>query len=132
MTIWHHSSINNIYLQVIDLNPAKRYVLLARLNIRRLETCLIMVIWRMKSPTLLTIFYSTHILSLNPPPFVYFYMLLWYPFPFRSIHTLLLKATTVTHILRESFESNLIKRIKSVKLCNVKLCNVKYQLNDSS
>ena len=34
-------SIDNVYLQVKDLNPAKRCVLLARKYFRRFETCLI-------------------------------------------------------------------------------------------
>ena len=39
-----NQSLIDVYLQAIDLNRAKRYVLLARQNIMRLETCLIMLI----------------------------------------------------------------------------------------
>ena len=52
------------------LKCRKRCVLLARLNIRRLETCLIMLIWGLKSPTL----YS-YILSPSLPLHVFIHFL---------------------------------------------------------
>ena len=85
----HHSSIDNVYLQVIDLNPAERCVLLSRQDIRRLETCLIIVILEPKSLSLLANFYSVRRLCLDcsaPTSLVRFDTLLIYPVPlFRSV-----------------------------------------------
>ena len=88
-TTWHHSSIDNVYLQVIDLNPAERCVLLSRQDIRRFETCLIIVILEPKSLSLLANLYSVRRLCLDcsaPPSLVRFDTLLRYPVPlFRSV-----------------------------------------------
>ena len=55
-------------------------MLLTRQDIRRLETCLTMLMWGLKSPTLLAISHSVCALCIDPPSaIVRYYTLLGYP-----------------------------------------------------